>query len=601
MQVVSRCLPVASRSAKSIPPVSSKCLYGYRIAPPRQPKASSRRYSSQPPTGSRQSSSRNRRLFVLGTVFVASILPVFVSRYRSELHAEAPPAAAEVTLEKRKRKTGLSKEENRDYISSQHLQVKKSWENPGVYAWGSNSGRVAAPDSDEPLIKSPRRIPFFDGMLLRDIKLDRNFGTAITEKGDLLQWGTAYSAESGQPTPTLTGKDLKSIAISRDRIIALGANGSVYSLPVSKSDQASGPKPSESSWVPFWNGRSPISYRQLKPKDLKYGEKVSAVSSGLEHALLLTSSGRVFSAASCSEEFPACGQMGISGLTWEHRPAGPYDQPHELTTLRGFDIAQVATGDFHSLALDKDGRVFAFGDNTSGQLGFQPAQEAPFVDVPSLVSTRSLYASSGLNPTITGIAAGGNNSYFTIDAAPTAKDAANMRRVYADTWACGSGILGTLGNGRWTHLQGSPTKIKTLSSLFEYDEVKNQVIPIRLKRLSVGATHASATMDNVTYVKAGERKQDSENDTNWGADVVWWGGNEFYQLGTGRRNNLAVPGYIQPLDDQAETEVGRGKRKEEHRFQITPRHKVELSGGRKVSMEQRVECGRFISAVYSGT
>ena len=601
MQVVSRCLPVASRSAKSIPPVSSTCLYGYRIAPPRQPKASSRRYSSQPPTGSRQSSSRNRRLFVLGTVFVASILPVFGSHYRSELHAEAPPAAAEVTLEKRKRKTGLSKEENRDYISSQHLQVKKSWENPGVYAWGSNSGRVAAPDSDEPLIKSPRRIPFFDGMLLRDIKLDRHFGTAITEKGDLLQWGTAYSAESGQPTPTLTGKDLKSIAISRDRIIALGADGSVYSLPVSQSDQASGPKPSESSWIPFWNGRSPISYRQLKPKDLKYGEKVSAVSSGVEHALLLTSSGRVFSAASCSEEFPACGQMGISGLTWEHRPAGPYDHPHELTTLRGFDIAQVATGDFHSLALDKDGRVFAFGDNTSGQLGFQPSQEAPFVDVPSLVSTRSLYASSGLNPTITGIAAGGNNSYFTIDAAPTAKDAANMRRVYADTWACGSGILGTLGNGRWTHLQGSPTKIKTLSSLFEYDEVQNQVIPIRLKRLSVGATHASATMANVTYVKAGERKQDSENDTNWGADVVWWGGNEFYQLGTGRRNNLAVPGYIQPLDDQAETEVGRGKRKEEHRFQITPRHKVELGGGRKVSMEQRVECGRFISAVYSGT
>ena len=568
---------------------------------PRQSKTNGRRYSSQASSGSNRFSPRNRPFIILGSVFAASILPVFCNYFRSPLYADAPPAPAEITIEKRKYKTGLSKEENRDYISSQHLQVKKSWENPGVYAWGSNSGRVAAPDSDEALIKSPRRIPFFDGMLLRDIKLDRNFGAAITEKGDLLQWGVAYSPESRQPTKTLTGKDLRSITISKDRIIALGGNGSVYSLPVSKSDQASGPKPSESSWVPFWNGRSSISYRQLKPKELKYGEKVSAVSSGLEHALLLTSGGRVFSTASCSEEFPACGQMGISGLTWEHRPAGPYDQPHELTTLRGFDIAQVATGDFHSLVLDKEGRVFSFGDNTSGQLGFQPSQEAPFVDVPSLISTRSLYASSGLNATITGIAAGGNTSYLTIDAAPSAKDAANMRRVYADTWACGSGILGTLGNGRWTHVQGSPTKIKTLSSLFEYDEVKNQVIPIRLKRLSVGATHASATMDNVTYVKAGERKQDSENDTNWGADVVWWGGNEFYQLGTGRRNNLAIPGYIQPLDDRAEAEFGRGKRREEHRFQITPRHKVELGGGRKVSMEQRVECGRFVSAVYSGT
>lgn len=520
---------------------------------------------------------------------------------RPELHAEAPPAPAEISIENTKRKSGLSKEENRDYISSQHLQVRKSWENPGVYAWGSNSGRVAAPDSDEQLIKSPRRIPFFDGMLLRDIKLDRNFGAAITEKGDLLQWGTAYSPDSRQPTPTLTGKDLKSITISRDRIIALGGNGTVYSLSVSKSDQISGPKPLESSWIPFWNGRSPISYRQLKPKDLKYGERVSAVSSGLEHALLLTSTGRVFSAVSSSEDFPSVGQMGISGLTWEHRPAGRYDQPHELTTLRGFDIAQVATGDFHSLVLDKEGRVFSFGDSTSGQLGFQPSQEAPYIDVPSLVSTRPLYASSGLNPTITSIAAGGNNSYLTIDAIPTSKDAANTRKVYADTWACGSGIMGTLGNGRWTHVQGTPSKIKVLSSLFEYDEVKNQVIPIRLKQLSVGATHASATMDNVTYVKAGERKQDSENDTNWGADVVWWGGNEYYQLGTGRRNNLAVPGYIQPLDDRAEAEVGRGKKKEEHRFQITPIHKVELNGGRKVSMEQRVECGRFVSAVYSGT
>ena len=544
---------------------------------------------------------RRRGLILLGGCVALPLLPLLGSSPFRELHAEAPPAPAEITIEKSNRKEGLSKEANRDYISSQHLQVRKSWENPGVYIWGSNSGRVAGPDSDEQWIKTPRRIPFFDGMLLRDLKIDRNFGAAITENGDLLQWGVAYSTETRQPTPTLTGKNLTSIALSRDRIVALGANGSVYSLPVSRLDQLSGPKPVEASWIPFWSGRSPISYRQLKPKDLKYGEKVSAISSGLDHALLLTSSGRVFSAASCSEEFPACGQMGVAGLTWEHRPAGPYDQPHELVTLRGFEIAQIATGDSHSLVLDKEGRVFSFGDNTSGQLGFQPSQEAPFVDVPSLMSTRTLYASSGLNPTITGIAAGGNNSYFTVDAVPTARDAANMRRLYADTWACGSGILGSLANGRWTHIQGSPSKIKTLSSLFEYDEVKNQVIPIRLGRLSVGATHASATMDNVTHVKAGQRQQDTENDTNWGADVVWWGGNEFYQLGTGRRNNLAIPGYIQPLDDRAETEVGRGKRREEHRFQITPRHTVKLNGGRQVSMEQRVECGRFLSAVYSGT
>ncbi len=522
----------------------------------------------------------------------------------TEVHAEAPPAPVEIKLEKPKKTKGISKEENRDNISSQHLQVKKSWENPGVYAWGSNSGRVAAPDSDEALIKQPRRIPFFDGILLRDLKLDRNFGAAITEKGDLLQWGTGFSKDVKQPTPTLTGKGLTAVTISRDRIIALASNGKVYSLPVSQEDQDKGAKPMEGSWMPFWSSRAKVSYRLLQPQNMGWGEKVSLISSGLEHVLLLTSSGRLFSAASSSEDFPSRGEMGVPGLSWTTRPPGPYDQPHEITTLRGFEITAIATGDFHSLALDKEGRAFAFGDNSSGQLGFDPSGESPYIDAPSLLPISRLYSGTNLSPRVTSVSAGGSNSFFTMDAARVAQPGeastaqTGLGRITADTWASGQGILGTLGTGRWTHIQGTPTKIKALSGLFEFDESNNTVVPIRLKRLSVGSTHASATMDNVTHVRAGTSSStDSRNDTNWGADVVWWGGNENYQLGMGKRNNIAVPAYIAPLDAAAEKAVG--KRREEHRFQITPRHKVDVNG-RKVSMEQRVECGRMVSAVYSG-
>lgn len=524
--------------------------------------------------------------------------------YLTELHAEAPPAPVEVKLEKPKKAKGLSKEENRDNISSQHLQVKKSWENPGVYAWGSNSGRVVAPDSDEALIKQPRRIPFFDGILLRDLKLDRNFGAAVTENGDLLQWGTGFSKEPRPPTPTLKGKGLVSVTISRDRVIALASNGNVYSLPVSQEDQARGAKTMESSWMPFWSSRANVSYRLLQPQNLGWGEKVLSISSGLEHVLLLTSNGRLFSAASSSDEFPSRGEMGVPGLSWNTRPPGPYDQPHEITTLRGFEIAAIATGDFHSLALDKEGRAFAFGDNSSGQLGFDPSGESPYIDAPSLLPISRLYSGTNLSPRVTSVSAGGSNSFFTVDATRVAQPGEasaaqiGLGRITADTWASGQGILGTLGNGRWTHIQGTPAKIKALSGLFEFDESNNTVIPIRLKRLSVGSTHASATMDNVTHVRAGASSStDSRNDTNWGADVLWWGGNENYQLGMGKRNNIAVPGYIAPLDAAAEKAVG--KRREEHRFQITPRHKVNVNG-RKVSMEQRVECGRMVSAVYSG-
>jgi alpha-tubulin suppressor-like RCC1 family protein len=517
-----------------------------------------------------------------------------------QAYAEMAPPPAEITIEKPKKKKNASKEENRALISSQHLQVKRSWENPGVYVWGSNTGKVAAPDSEEAYVKTPRRIPYFDDVLLRDIKLDRNFGAAVKESGDLVQWGKGYSEENPQPTVTLRGKDLKSIAISRDRIVALSRNGSVYSIPVSQTDQETGPKPSEASWIPFWNGSSNISYRKLKPANLAYSEKVSDISGGLEHVLLLTNSGRVFSAASGTEDFPSRGQLGVPGVTWLTRPEGAYDMCHEVTTLKGFEIAKVAAGDHHSLVLDKEGRVFSFGDNSFGQLGFEYSSESPYIDAPSLLPMQRLYAGTSQTPKVTSIAAGGVNSFFTVDATRVAgpgenvSEARGLGRVTADTWSCGQGIKGALGNGKWTHIQGVPTKMQSLSGLFEYDEKRKMVIPIRMSRISVGSTHASAVMDNVTYLDASEKS--SENDTNWGADVLWWGGNEYYQLGTGRRNNVTNPVYIRPLDMAAEAESGR---REEHRFHITPRHSVKVQG-RKVSMEQRVECGRNVTAVYSG-
>ncbi|KAI9749716.1 MAG: hypothetical protein M4579_006768 [Chaenotheca gracillima] len=514
-------------------------------------------------------------------------------------YAEAP-SGSDLVIEKSKKKPGVSKEENRDLISSQHLQVKKSWENPGVYLWGSNTGRVASPASNDAFIKTPQRVPYFDDVLLRDIKLDRNFGAAINEKGDLVQWGIGYSPDCMEPTPTLKGKNLISASISQDRIIALSSSGKAYSIPASKEEQTAGNKPWESTWFPFWSSRSNISYRTLNIKDLGWGETISAMSGGLEHVLLLTSNGRVFSAAASGEEFPSKGQLGVPGLTWATRPEGPFDQPHEISTLRGFEIEKVAAGDYHSLVVDREGRVFAFGDNSVGQLGFDYNSEASSIDAPSLLPIQKLYQGTSLTPKVTEVAAGGVNSFFCVDATRVAgqREEAPLQRglgrVTADTWSCGRGIWGGLGNGRWTHIQGTPTKVKALSGLFEYDEKKNQVIPIRLAQISVGSTHAAAIMNNVTHLGANARS--SENDTNWGADVLWWGANESYQLGTGRRSNVANPIYIAPLDLEADKEKGR---REEHRFQITPRHKVKVNG-RNVSMEQRIECGRYVTAVYSG-
>lgn len=62
---------------------------------------------------------------------------------RQTREAKPTPIPAEelVFEEPRKPSPDASKDETRDQISSQHLQVKKSWENPGVWCWGDNNGK----------------------------------------------------------------------------------------------------------------------------------------------------------------------------------------------------------------------------------------------------------------------------------------------------------------------------------------------------------------------------------------------------------------------------------------------------------------------------
>ncbi|OBT56444.1 hypothetical protein VE04_03433 [Pseudogymnoascus sp. 24MN13] len=565
----------------------------------RQAQGYGRKYSSDggPPTPDRSAAIRRTGLLVSAIVGAGAVYAISYSRAPPEAKAPKPQIPhAELTFEE-ERKKPASAEENREAISPQHIQIKKSWENPGVFAWGSNTGHVVAPESNEPAIKVPKRIAYFDGLVLRDLKLDRNFGAAVTENGDVLQWGAGYSTDLPGPTATLTGKNITKISLSGDRVIALAKNGSVFSLPVSRKAQLEDSKPKQSSLLGLWSSKSPLSYEEIKLPNLSYGEKVSDISTGQEHCLLLTSSGRLFSSATSHASFPAKGQLGIPGVIVPlaagevlHHPA------HEIEGLKGIRISRIATGDYHSVCVDDLGRVFTFGDNSAGHLGDEPAPQKSHLDAPFLLPVDKLYAGSNLNPFVTNVAAGGNDTFFTVDAKPTASNLDGpggvqiSPRVTADTWSCGTGIHGTLGNKRWTHIQGVPSKIKALSGLCEYDESTNTTVPIRVGRLSIGTTHASAQISNVTNVVT-----DGDNETNYGADVLFWGGNEFFQLGTGRRNNVSVPTYIAPLDARQDRDIGK---RTDHRFQVAPKKKI-VVGGRTVEVEQRVECGRGVTAVYS--
>lgn len=135
---------------------------------------------------------------------------------------------------------------------------------------------------------------------------------------------------------------------------------------------------------------------------------------------------------------------------------------HEVKLPTGA-AAAVAAGAYHSVVLDKEGHVYTFGDNTSGQCGFDYDPELSFIQTPQMVTIPVDSIPNALPPSVRAVYAGGDNSFFLIDVFHKGEKIPHLEAVYA----CGKGIGGSLGNGKWTHIQGLPSKIKTLSGMKE--------------------------------------------------------------------------------------------------------------------------------------
>ena len=109
------------------------------------------------------------------------------------------------------------------------------------------------------------------------------------------------------------------------------------------------------------------------------------VSSGLEFVLLLSKKGLIYGFGSNSK-----GQLGLDcNLRNEVT-----DDCKLIEALEGIKITQISSGGWHSLALDENGSVYAFGWNENGQIGIEKSDElktpASIVDVPTLCNLPEL-------------------------------------------------------------------------------------------------------------------------------------------------------------------------------------------------------------------
>ena len=87
--------------------------------------------------------------------------------------------------------------------------------------------------------------------------------------------------------------------------------------------------------------------------------KIIKVEAGRSHSVALDDQGRVFAFGSCTQ-----GQCGIYT-----RRRGGEAPPKQVESLMRVQIVDIAAGDSHTLALSGGGRLFAFGSGHEGQLG----------------------------------------------------------------------------------------------------------------------------------------------------------------------------------------------------------------------------------------
>ncbi|KAI5072492.1 hypothetical protein GOP47_0012598 [Adiantum capillus-veneris] len=232
-------------------------------------------------------------------------------------------------------------------------------------------------------------------------------------------------------------------------------------------------------------------------------EQVTCVVAGSRNSLAICNDGRLFTWG--------WNQRGTLGHPQESKTEC---SPSQVEALAHVKIVQAAIGGWHCLAVDTDGRAYAWGGNEYGQCAEEPEQKGD-----SKVLRRDIVIPQRCAPhlRVRQVAAGGTHSVvLTYD-----------------------GLVWTWGQP-WP-----PGDIKQISTPVRVQGLEN----VRL--IAVGAFH------NLALLQRGE---------------VWaWGNNEYGQLGTGDTQPRALPVPVKGLDGLIMEDIAAGGW---HSMALTPEGEV---------------------------
>jgi alpha-tubulin suppressor-like RCC1 family protein len=233
-----------------------------------------------------------------------------------------------------------------------------------VFAWGSNSsgqlGNGTTNSSTTPVAVDMSGA--LSGKTVTAIAAGDAHTLAVTSNGKVFAWGANGYGQLGDGTTThrttpvavhmsgaLLGKTVTAVAGGGDHTVALTSDGKVFTWGKNIYGQLG------DGTTNFTGTPTPVAVRAL------FGKRMTAIAGGGDHTVALTSDGKVFAWGNGTY-----GQLGDGTTTLERKTPVAVDM---TGALLGKTVIAIAAGYSHTVALISEGKVFAWGDNSAGQLG----------------------------------------------------------------------------------------------------------------------------------------------------------------------------------------------------------------------------------------
>jgi alpha-tubulin suppressor-like RCC1 family protein len=228
-----------------------------------------------------------------------------------------------------------------------------------IWGWGRNhTGQVGNGTSGITNVTVPEEITVLHSPGFTSVSAGRNHSMAIDRDGGLWTWGgngqrqlgTVTAQTTVRTSPTRISTGFASVAAGIVHSLAIDANGDLWTWGYNFHGQLGNGRSGDA------NGEAALTritaFGSPRPR-------IISVSGGFCHSLAVDENGNIWAWGRNNN-----GQLGNGVFGGANRTT-----PLQITVPGAPGFASVAAGNMYSFAIDTDGGLWAWGDNTNGQLG----------------------------------------------------------------------------------------------------------------------------------------------------------------------------------------------------------------------------------------